>query len=227
MTTDNQIVLRRLRRRKILKTVAGYAVILTFLGSIAYVTGNPFGMAFFVVSFIALRYCYKDKITFHCESAVACVAVTCGMFAAIGFVLIPVHLGISILAPVLLGLGITWLAHWLGKTVILRDENNLLTVNNLERDIEIEKLKERIAELEKANDLYQMMDGELNAHGKKKGLNKIELNIAYQEFYEKVPKTEIGERVGYSRSHIYRLRRKMYSKLGLDIDETGKGIKTA
>jgi len=225
--TPSQIVLRRLRRRKILKVAAGYIVIFAFLGAVAFITGNPLGMAFFVITFIALRYCYNDGVTFHFESAVVCAAVTCGMFVVVGIFLMPISLGISILAPVLIGLGITWLAHWLGKTLLLRDENSILRVKELERKTETDGLKAEIEELKKAAYLYGLKICELTELCNKKGLSKVESKIAKEEFFEKTPKTEIGEKVGYSRSHTVRLRRKIYKKLGVKFAERGYDGKAA
>ena len=222
--TPTQIVLSRLRRRKIFKIAAGYTVIFGFLGIVAFVTGNPLGIAFFVVTFIALRYCYDGGVTFHCEKALSCIAVTCGMFVVVGIFLMPINLGISILAPVMAGLGITWLVHWLGKATIWRDENDSLRARarSVELEAQAGQMKENIEDIEKDTpDLYVMDDDELYKHCRSRGLTSTEQNVAYHEFYEKITKNEIGSKMNYSRSHVHRIRRKMYKKLGMKLKKAG------
>jgi len=203
-----------MRRRKLFKVVAGYAVIFSFLAAVTYFTGNPFGMIFFVATFIALRYCYNDSVTFHFESAITCVAVTCGMFVVVGIILMPFR-SISILAPVMVGLSVTWLVYWLGKMALYRDENKFLKLNSIDCETEIEELKEKIEELTKIVALSEMDENELQEHCKYKGLNDVEQGVAYLEFFKKIPIIEIGFKARYSRAHLYRIRKRMYEKLEL------------
>jgi len=117
-----------------IKTIPGYAVFFTFLALISFVFGNPMGIAFLFFAFISLRYRYDGKMTYHCDKVPPCIALSCVIFLVGGLLLASLNINISLLAPVPVAVGITWLLHIGGK---YKENNKRIEAQNKE----VEQLK--------------------------------------------------------------------------------------
>ena len=224
--TERTKIKMRLYGRVTIKVFPGYAIIFAFLVLISFIYGNPISIGFLLVAFVSLRYAYDGSVTYHCERVPPCIAATCLVFATAGLLLIPLNMGISILAPVPVALGITWLLHIGGK---YKEDKKKLDEKNKEvgeLKQEIEEIKREIDFKKKAilniQELQGLSEAELDAYCKSKGLNDKERKIARLEFYEQIKLIKILEKMYYSRSQLWRYRKKMYKKLGHKLNKNEK-----
>lgn len=107
-------------------------------------------VAFLFLGFVILRYSYNNKITYHKYGTLDCIIFSIKVFIIAGIPLLSISLGISIFAPIIISIGITWWAHEKQKSInIERKLNKLLYEKKESFDINNcteEQLRIRIAE---------------------------------------------------------------------------------
>lgn len=108
----------RIKLKLFKKLVPWYAIFflsLTTIGIVYSIIANkPVGVILLFISFVSLRYTYKDEITYHNESTKKCIALSITLFAICAFLLIVLNTGVSLIACVPIAIGATWFLHVMG-----------------------------------------------------------------------------------------------------------------
>lgn len=108
----------RIKIKLFKKLVPWYVIFflsLITIGIIYSIIANKLsGVILLFISFVSLRYTYKDKITYHDESTKRCIALSITLFAICSFPLIILNLGVSLVACIPIAIGATWFLHVMG-----------------------------------------------------------------------------------------------------------------
>ena len=163
------IVRKRLRRIMLRNVIVSYTIIISFLVFVAILTDNPIGVAVMMATFFALRYTYKNGVTYHFDKIWQCIIVTCIIFGLASLILMAVNFWINLVLGPLLMAGLTLVLHKLGMG------------------------KEYEAKLEKINRLHKESEAklqELNRLHQEKEIRAEELRAKTQEIEELRTKTQ-------------------------------------
>ena len=184
----------RIRVKLLKKLLPGYAF---FFGSLAVIgvayyliAGSPVGLSALFVCFVALRYQYKDSITYHNKSTRICLLLSDALFAVSAFPLIILNMRISLLSCVPIAIGMTWLLYAIGKKDLYED-----------RLLELTRPKKF--------DIDTCTEQELVARCKERITRDLEYKTerAIKHFILKLPHEQIDVNVEQSKKERYRLRK--------------------
>lgn len=185
----------RIRVRLFMMLIPGYAVFFLSLFAISalygFISGAATGVIFLFISFVSLRYQYKDRITYHNSSTKRCIALSIGLFAVSAFPLIVLNMRVSLLPSVIIAIGMTWILHTLGLK---------------------QCAERRVKELEEKKDTFDLdncTEEELVARCKQCFKRDVEYKTerAIKHFILKLPHEQIDVNVEQSKKERYRMRK--------------------
>ena len=183
----------RIRLKLFIRLIPGYAIffISIFMIGVLYslIAGSAIGMPILFISFISLRYRYKDNITYHNMSTKKCIALSIALFAVSAFPLIVLNTKIGLLSSIPIAIGMTWFLYVLG----LKDK--------AERELE-ESKKDTF-------NLDTCTEEELRERCRQRFKRDVEYKTerAIKHFILKLPHEQIDVNVEQSKKERYRMRK--------------------
>ena len=183
----------RIRLKLFIRLMPGYAIffisVLTIGVLYSLIAGSAIGMPILSISFISLRYRYKDNITYHNMSTKKCIALSIALFAVSAFPLIVLNMKIGLLSSIPIAIGMTWFLYVLG----LKDK--------AERELE-ESKKDTF-------NLDTCTEEELRERCRQRFKRDVEYKTerAIKHFILKLPHEQIDVNVEQSKKERYRMRK--------------------
>lgn len=185
----------RIRVKLFMMLIPGYAIFFLSLFAISalygFISGAATGVVFLFISFVALRYQYKDKITYHNSSTKRCIALSIGLFVISAFPLIVLNLRVALLPSVIIAIGMTWILHTFGLKQCAEG---------------------RVKELEEKKDTFDLdncTEEELVKRCRQRFKRDVEYKTerAIKHFILKLPHEQIDVNVEQSKKERYRMRK--------------------
>lgn len=183
----------RIKLKLFIRLIPGYAIFfisIFMIGALySLIAGSAIGMPILFISFISLRYRYKDNITYHNMSTKKCIALSIALFAVSAFPLIVLNTKIGLLSSIPIAIGMTWFLYVLG----LKDK--------AERELE-ESKKDTF-------NLDTCTEEELRERCRKRFKRDVEYKTerAIKHFILKLPHEQIDVNVEQSKKERYRMRK--------------------
>ena len=183
----------RIKLKLLLRLLPGYAIFfisIFMIGALySLIAGSAIGMPILFISFISLRYRYKDNITYHNMSTKKCIALSIALFAVSAFPLIVLNTKIGLISSIPIAIGMTWFLYVLG----LKDK--------AERELE-ESKKDTF-------NLDTCTEEELRERCRQRFKRDVEYKTerAIKHFILKLPHEQIDVNVEQSKKERYRMRK--------------------
>ena len=183
----------RIRLKLFIRLIPGYAIFFISIFTIgvlySFIAGSAIGMPILFISFISLRYRYKDNITYHNMSTKKCIALSIALFAVSAFPLIVLNTKIGLLSSIPIAIGMTWFLYVLG----LKDK--------AERELEESK--------KGTFNLDTCTEEELRERCRQRFKRDVEYKTerAIKHFILKLPHEQIDVNVEQSKKERYRMRK--------------------
>lgn len=180
----------RIKLEFFLKTIVGYVVILVALFSFAWLFDKVINTIIILMSYGSTRWVFP--LTYHAKTDKGCIMFTIACFSIAIIIALPIQL--SIVASVLIGMGISTFLFFLQYFLDL---------------IADQRQKEKEC-------LYKMTETELRQHGASKGLTEIQQDILVHRIIEHLKISEICKYRNYGRTtikyHIGEIKKKLNLK---------------
>ena len=108
----------RIRLKLLIRLMPGYAIFFFSLILIDIIYGliikSTIGIVFLFISFVSLRYTYKNQITYHNKSTKKCIALSILLFVVSALPLMIINMKVSLIFSVPIAMGMTWFLHEMG-----------------------------------------------------------------------------------------------------------------
>ena len=173
--------------------------LLSFVGAfivLAFVYQNPIGMVFLFITFVATRYHYKGKLTYH-KWGWLCIKASIILFAVGGLWFRALPINVSILAAVPIGIAMTWYLH--DKRVKEKQYFELLKIR-----VENNRLLKALeCPSEPRINVYALSEDELRKACSERNLTVIDEDIVVYKIIERMRNVEIRKMMGYSHNAFY------------------------
>lgn len=185
----------RIRLKLFIRLIPGYAIffISIFMIGVLYslIAGSSIGMPILFISFISLRYRYKDNITYHNMSTKKCIALSIALFAVSAFPLIVLNTKIGLLSSIPIAIGMTWYLHEMGLK---------------------QSAEKELAEVRAKKDSFDLdncTEKELRERCRQRFKRDVEYKTerAIKHFILKLPHEQIDVNVEQSKKERYRMRK--------------------
>lgn len=184
-----------------LKALPQFALVISSLCVIAWISGKYIEATCFAISFCILRYTFDNIL--HCNTTFKCMLLT----NSIIFVFIPITIPItnSLFGGLVSGLAVNYVAN--------------LVASNIFRAKEKKELIALREEMHK-RDVYSMSESELRDYCKSYNLDYINEEIVIHRLIYHLKGQELYDRIGYSKPQIIRREKYIEEKLQIKLKQT-------
>lgn len=194
--------LTRVKIRFYAKAIPQYLLVLAVLGLTAWVTCKWVESISFAVSFLALRYAFRDEHTdaLHCSTTLKCMLLTNGIVLV--FIPITIPITNSVFGGILSAFGVNYIAHLLSSSYARIAERQEL---------------QRLQQEKNLVDIRSLSEPDLRLYCKAHGLDGIGTEIVVQRLIHHLRGTSLYEKIGYSKPQMIRREHRIQETLGIPL----------
>lgn len=194
--------LTRVKIRFYTKAIPQYLLVLTMLAVTAWVTDKWVESISFAVSFLVLRYAFRDAHTdaLHCNTTLKCMLLTNGIILV--FIPITIPISNSIFGGVISAFGVNYIAHLLSSSYARISERQEL---------------QRLQQEKTLVDIRSLSEPDLRLYCKAHGLDDIDTEIVVQRLIYHLRGNTLYSKIGYSKPQMIRREHRIQEVLGIPL----------